>query len=62
MATKFGFGYVSKYLVDLRTSLLDRPSPFGPCGQPGQTTFLLSNAGPLFGLSPTGSTRATTTK
>ena len=41
MATKFGFGYVSKYLVDLWTSPSDRPSPFGTCGQPGQTTSLL---------------------
>nr|VFK69251.1 MAG: hypothetical protein BECKUNK1418G_GA0071005_13332 [Candidatus Kentron sp. UNK] len=37
MATKFGFGYVSKYLVDLWMSPSDRPSPFGPCGQsPGR--------------------------
>ena len=38
MATKFGSGYVSKYFVDLWTSPSDRPSPFGTCGQPGQTT------------------------
>nr|VFK19449.1 MAG: hypothetical protein BECKLPF1236B_GA0070989_11734 [Candidatus Kentron sp. LPFa] len=44
MATKFGSGYVSKYLVDLWTSPLDRPSPFRTCGQPGQTTFLLPTA------------------
>nr|VFK69411.1 MAG: hypothetical protein BECKUNK1418H_GA0071006_101328 [Candidatus Kentron sp. UNK] len=41
MATKFGFGYVSKYPVDLWTSPSDRPSPCGTCGQPGQTTSLL---------------------
>nr|VFK60589.1 MAG: hypothetical protein BECKUNK1418G_GA0071005_10124 [Candidatus Kentron sp. UNK] len=41
MATKFGSGYVSKYLVDLWTSPSDRPLPFGTCGQPGQTTSLL---------------------
>nr|VFK69209.1 MAG: hypothetical protein BECKUNK1418H_GA0071006_10126 [Candidatus Kentron sp. UNK] len=41
MATKFGSGYVSKYLVDLWTSPSDRPSPCGTCGQPGQTTSLL---------------------
>nr|VFK16893.1 MAG: hypothetical protein BECKLPF1236B_GA0070989_11051 [Candidatus Kentron sp. LPFa] len=44
MATKFGSGYVSKYLVDLWTSPSDRPSPFRTCGQPGQTTFLLPTA------------------
>ena len=47
MATKFGFGYVSKYLVDLWTSPSDRPSPFGTCGQPGQTTSLLPTIRPL---------------
>nr|VFK10654.1 MAG: hypothetical protein BECKLPF1236A_GA0070988_1004122 [Candidatus Kentron sp. LPFa]VFK26763.1 MAG: hypothetical protein BECKLPF1236C_GA0070990_1003824 [Candidatus Kentron sp. LPFa] len=39
MATKSGSGYVSKYFVDLWTSPSDRPSPFGTCGQPGQTTL-----------------------
>nr|VFK20334.1 MAG: hypothetical protein BECKLPF1236B_GA0070989_12077 [Candidatus Kentron sp. LPFa] len=59
MATKFGFGYVSKYLVDesfgpafalrdMWTARADNPS-----GCPLTT---------LSGLSPTGSTRATTTK
>uniref|UniRef100_A0A451B6W4 Uncharacterized protein n=2 Tax=unclassified Candidatus Kentrum TaxID=2643149 RepID=A0A451B6W4_9GAMM len=47
MATKFGSGYVSKYLVDLWTSPSDRPSPFKTCGQPGQTTFLLPTLRPL---------------
>nr|VFK20856.1 MAG: hypothetical protein BECKLPF1236A_GA0070988_102786 [Candidatus Kentron sp. LPFa] len=55
MATKFGFGYVSKYLVDLWTSHLDRPSPFGIRGQPGQTTSLLPTAYPLSSFSPIGS-------
>ena len=44
MATKFGSGYVSKYLVDLWTSPSDRPSPFRTCGQPGQKTFPLPTA------------------
>nr|VFK66097.1 MAG: hypothetical protein BECKUNK1418G_GA0071005_10796 [Candidatus Kentron sp. UNK]VFK70260.1 MAG: hypothetical protein BECKUNK1418H_GA0071006_102532 [Candidatus Kentron sp. UNK] len=57
MATKFGFGYVSKYLVDLWTNPSDRPSPCGTCGQPGEITSLLPTACPLSGLSPTGSTR-----
>ena len=63
MATKFGFGYVSKYLVDLWTSPSDRPSSCGTCGQPGQTTLRVAHRlTTLSGLSPTGATRATTTK
>ena len=51
MATKFGSGYVSKYLVDLWTSPSDRPSPFGTCGQPGQTTSLLPTDHTLWPLA-----------
>ena len=57
MATKSGSGYVSKYFVDLWTSPSDRPSPFGTCGQPGQTTLLVAHhLTTLSGLSPTGAT------
>ena len=54
MATKFGSGYVSKYLVDLWTSPSDRPLPFGTCGQPGQTTSLLPTAHTLRPLAHKG--------
>ena len=51
MATKFGSGYVSKYLVDLWTSPSDRPSPFEMFGQPGQTTSLLPTDHTLWPLA-----------